>query len=116
MDMMKMADMKLPKSSKKDGNLAVAMVSGKEEYPYGLRLDLNEDQLKNLGSLFESDTDTEVMIHAKGKVLSKRSEARTGGKSDRSMEIQITSIGCAPMSGDDEGYEADREWRKSKKK
>lgn len=113
---MKMASMKLPKRPKeKMGDMPVGM-NEREEYPYGLRLSLNEDQIKNLDGLFDMDVEAGGMMQAKFKIVDKRSHEMKGGKTERSMEIQITDLGVVPAKKKSE--DSDGEWydnMKSKK-
>jgi len=92
---MKTVDMKMPKTKK--GGLGVpeaATISQRDEYPYGLRITLNEDQIKKLEHVMDYKPDTEVEIMASAKVLSVRSNDLAGGKKDRSVELQITGLAC----------------------
>lgn len=111
---MKMASMKLPKRPKeKMGPVSVGM-NEREEYPYGLRLSLNEDQIKKLDGLFDMDVEGDIILHARAKIVDKRSHEMKGGKTDRSMEIQITDLACRPTGGKGE-EESDSGWYNKKK-
>lgn len=115
---MKMTDMRLPKKPKKETMMDSPAMNEREEYPYGLRLDLNEDQIKKLGKLFDSsDASSEGVLHAHYKVITKRSEDRAGGKSERRLELQITSMACEPMnSGDADDEKFMEQYEESTKK
>jgi len=101
--MMKMGDMKSMKNpkpeKKKSGEKGYPMTveSDHQEYPYGLKIRLEEDQVKKLEKAFNLDVDEPVMVSAKGYVCYKSSNDRSGGKSDRTMEIQITDMSCESM-------------------
>jgi len=75
-----------------DGDAAVCCSSEEEEYPYGLRIDLNKDSLKKLGlSVSDFVAEEEVTITAKCEVISLRS---TKGKmaNEQNVELQIVSL------------------------
>jgi len=99
----KMMSMKLPKTKKSTdkGMPTVAGISS-EEYPYGLRINLNEDQIKKLEGLFDLDVEGKLMIHAEAHVSSKSSNEQQAGKPERRMEIQITGLACMPMGKNDD--------------
>ena len=90
---MKTIHLKLPKNSKKEKNAAIQEPTS-DEYPYGLRINLNEGQVKKLPHLMDYKVDSTVSIVAMGKIIGIRSNEQSGGKEDRSIEIQLTSIGC----------------------
>lgn len=97
--MKKMVDMKMPKRSGK-GMDAPTIAGGKEEYPYGLRLTLSDEQLSKLedediAGLKVGDA---VHIMAEGAVVAKRENEMQGGKKDRSIEIQIKKFCADPQS------------------
>lgn len=99
---MKITSMKLPKA-KKSSEVAPSTISvdGGDEYPYGLRISLNEDQIKKLEGLFDVDVNGKVMLHAEAYISSKESREQKGGKPERSMSIQITGISCNTVDTDD---------------
>ncbi|MCK9361677.1 hypothetical protein M0Q28_05670 [Patescibacteria group bacterium] len=95
---MDFVDLKLPKKSAKGGPEAPACIGGegRDQYPYGLRITLDEEQLAKMGELFDGvDADGEVTITAKGCVTSKRSDQMQGGKKNRGLSIQIQKINIA---------------------
>ena len=64
---MKMADMKLPKKSKKEMDEGIPVSSSQDEYPWGLRITLNEDQVKKLEHVMGYKVDDEVDLIADRK-------------------------------------------------
>lgn len=92
---MKLVDMKLPKKNKSD-TLNAPVAVDQEEYPYGLCIRLNNDQLNKLGIFDQMDVDMGVTITAIGTVKSKEKSEMQGGKSDKSLSIQIKQIGIEP--------------------
>jgi len=92
---MKMVSMMLPKKSKKEHmNMTTPASMEQESYPYGLRISLSEEQVAKLEHVMSYKPDEEVEIMAKAKVISVRSNDLSGGKKDRSVELQITSLSC----------------------
>lgn len=91
---MKLVDMKLPKKDKKNQDVPVEVGVGynKEEYPYGLCINLGNDQIDKLGIFDDMDVDLDVVIQATGTIKGKNNREMQGGKSDKSLEIQIKSI------------------------
>lgn len=93
---MDMVSLKRPKPSPKE--VTASPSSPYDEYPYGTRLNLDPDSVKAL-DLEDCDVGEVVMIHAEGKITSKRDE---NGKV--SMDIQLTD---AVVKGSKDGeYEA----------
>lgn len=111
--MMKMADMKMSKKSAKENMTVGVAVSESEEYPYGLRITLDEDQVKKIPNVMDYKPDTVVHIMATGKVTKSESIDTSGGKSRRSVSIQITEIGCEKKKKHEEM--TDEEYGKEKK-
>jgi hypothetical protein len=60
-------------------------------YPYGLQLNLDEEQIKKLGGLKGAKIGGTVKIMATGDITSMREEAREDGAS-KNVSIQITAI------------------------
>jgi|SRR3972149_1704872 len=95
---MELVDLKLPKKTEKEMKAGMMpSTMDQDQYPYGTRITLNEEQVAKLGVLFDdAEVGEEVKVIAKGKVESKRANDTVGGdgkkKKNRSMEIQITGI------------------------
>lgn len=89
---MAMKDLKISKKEAKSKNEAMVIGSADQErYPYGLRLDLNNDTLDKLGINKLPTVGTVIMFEAKAKVVGSRQSA-TEGSENRSVELQITHI------------------------
>jgi hypothetical protein len=100
---MALKNMAFTKAEQKDRNSPKLMDSygGGEKYPYGLRLDLNAEVMKKLGLTSLPKTGTEVTISACAKVVSTSVNDRDG-KSEKRMELQITSM---EVGGEEESAE-----------
>ena len=82
------------------------------EYPYGLHLRLENEQIEKLGGLKGITVGNEVKINAMGKVTSIRKEEYAEGKDNNCLEIQITDI---DISSDSEYENAFNEANKKDK-
>lgn len=90
----KLVDMKLSQSARR------AMVEPMEtdkgpQYPWGLVLRLETDQLKKLGIKKLPSPGTEFHIRAVGKVDSIHESQAMGNRGDRSMSLQIVYLGVS---------------------
>jgi hypothetical protein len=113
---MKLIDMKLPKKDKKGTlNSPVATDFQHEEYPYGLCIRLNNDQIDKLGIFDNMDVDMDVVINAKATIKSKEKSEMQGGKSDKSLSIQIKEFGIEPEKSLDDTDVNDFMRRRNKK-
>lgn len=111
---MKMVGMKLQKISKKEQGEDSSMPGmSKDEYPYGLKISLNEEQLKKMEHVANLSVGDEVDLEAKGKITSMSSDERSDGK-NRSVTIQITSLSC-DCSSDNEDDMSDEKYGKYNK-
>jgi len=85
--------------------------SNKPEYPYGLRLDLNNEELDKLGiDLADFNQGDEVMIVASCSVVGKSESVSDFDKDVRqSLTLQVEKIGFGDEEADDgtEGEEED---------
>lgn len=89
---MKLVDMKLPKKDKKNQPVLAEAGYNEGEYPYGLCISLRNEQIDKLGIFDDMDVDLDVVIQATGTIKGKSNREMQGGKSDKSLEIQIKSI------------------------
>lgn len=62
-----------------------------EDYPYGLRISLDNDTLEKLGLSGELKSEDVVHLMAEGAVIESRSST-VNGKTQRSVEIQLRKI------------------------
>lgn len=92
--MEKMVDMKRSKADMKEANTPISL--GKEEYPYGLRIRLEKDDLEKLGMTKKLPAvGDEVMVEAMCKVISV-SENASENHDSSSVEYQIMHISIEP--------------------
>lgn len=91
----KLVSMKLPPRDKADAEVLYPSPSGtREEYPYGLRINLGNEQLAQLGITKLAELGAEFTITAKAEVCSRNEYESEGDKSGprRNLELQITSL------------------------
>lgn len=91
-------DMKLPK--KKDSSKIVEAKTDRDQYPWGLRMDLGTEVIEKLDGADELNAGDKVLILAHGTVISKRVHQKQGGK-DHSLEIQIEKLGVSELKPED---------------
>ena len=70
-----------------------------EDYAYGLRVDLRDEEIEKLGISLPEVGSTMVLV-ANVKVISVRESADANGK-DRNVELQITEMELAPYEKND---------------
>jgi hypothetical protein len=70
-------------------------VSEAPEYPWGLCINLDDDQMEKLGLTGLPAVGAEIHIVAKATVTSTSSNARQDGESEASMSVQITDMAIA---------------------
>src|SRR6478735_10717998 len=87
---MAMKDLKQKKKSKSESTLACCP-DDDSLYPWGLRLDLNQDTLETIGASEIPAVGETVEFTAKAKVIGVRMRDDRDGK-DTSVELQITAI------------------------
>ena len=88
---MKLIDMKLPKKSKKEmeGEMPAPVPMDQPEYPYGLTLRFDKEQVEKLSSLDNIESGETVYIQARGYVKA----VMTGkGRVRNQVEIQLEKI------------------------
>ena len=91
---MNLINMKKPKEKVKETSEA-PISSDEERYPWGLRLNLDDDELKKITSLKDIEAGATVSIEGIGKVVSVTvNDTEKEGK-NRSVSIQIQQIAIA---------------------
>ena len=99
--MSKLIDMKLPKRSTKNKEVACSIDDG-EKYPYGLRIELRDDELKKLGIKTLPSTGTQLIVAGIGSVIS-ASERQSMEGTRRDISIQLERIDVGRADGGDMG-------------
>lgn len=80
------------KDKKKDAGCCVPSCGPDEAYPYGLRIELNEDSLDKLGIDKLPGVGDEMEVEAKVEVQSVSENAYQDGENRRSVSLQITKM------------------------
>lgn len=101
---MKMIDMKLPKPKPEKNAKLSECVDGRDKYPWGLRLDLNNESIKKLTGVDSVDVGEEVTLSAVAKVVEKRANETQTGKDTR-IELQIVKLGVERKVSADKAFE-----------
>lgn len=95
-------DMKVSASERKG---AERIASSEEEYPWGLRLHLDDPSLKKLNMESLPAVGDEFMVIAKAKVNSISENESEGEDKSRHLSLQIVEMDLASYSDDDENGE-----------
>lgn len=96
-DMKKLTSMKVTPKPKKDYPVEAGEMD-KPEYPYGLRISLNQDSLSKLKlGVKDFKIGDKVMIMAECEVCEVRSSSSEYSESEN-VEMKITSMTAAPKS------------------
>ena len=99
-----LTSMKLPARDKTSEEKMYPTMAGEgPAYPYGLCIQLDHEQLEQLGIDKLPTADATITIAAKGKVTRTSEEQTEGGGSRRSVSIQLTHMGLG--KGDKDGDE-----------
>ena len=96
--MMEMVEMKLPKKSKKElkGECCPVSPGEQDQWPYGLQIRFEKDQVDKLSSLTMYKVGDKVMIQAEACVTSIRMSEQQNKDISHSVEMQIEKISCSP--------------------
>jgi hypothetical protein len=97
----KLVDLKRSKAEKKERQEAIKSIPSGEDYSYGTRLHLGEDELEKLGHDENPEVGTEHHMFVKGKVTHSTHDQDEGGDPRRSITIQITHMSPLKQSGSD---------------
>jgi len=100
--MMKLVDLKLPKQKRDEK--AEGIEPSREDYPYGLQLSFQKEQVEKIKSLQDVKTGAMVSIVATGKVTEIRITDRADDKTRHTVEIQIQEIGIADKADFKESF------------
>lgn len=97
--MNKLIDMKRPPEKKRKEQAEIAMTSSEPAYPYGLQLQLENEQLDKLGLKTLPDVGGRVKIEAVGTITeASEHDSQQRGKRRR-LEIQIKKLALAEAPG-----------------
>lgn len=92
---MALVDLKRTKSEKKSEK-AITAPGGGEDYPYGTRLRLGDEELDKMGIDELPQVGDGTHIHGHGHVTSVSEDHHEGGKKRRHVEIQIKHLQLKP--------------------
>lgn len=88
---MKLVSMKRSEEAKSEAMDCSPCHSDMPDYPYGTRLNLDEEQLKQLGITAMPSAGAAIWIEGRGVVVGMREE-HIDGKLRRGLDIQITDL------------------------
>ncbi len=90
---MKMVNVKLPKRDETN-KVAEAPSIERDQWPYGLRLTFEAEQIDKLPHLEKMKVGQKVMVEGMGEVTSVRMNENKGGKKKYTVEVQLHECGC----------------------
>lgn len=88
----KLVDMKLPPKKFYKEDLATKPEHQREEYPYGLQLRFEHEQIKKMPSLCNYNVGDEVTVSGKGEVIGVRMNEDQSGGERYTVEVQIKKV------------------------
>lgn len=89
---MKLVSMKLSKEEREKNSMPTEVSADAPEYPYGMCLELDDEQLKKLGMSSLPEVDSEMMIEAR-VIVRRKSETSDKEGTDKCISLQITELG-----------------------
>ena len=97
----KLVDMELSQKEKKGMTIGVEQPTKGPNYPWGLAITLEDESLKKMKvELADYQVGDEVILHAECKVTRLSQSEREGDGKNRTMELQITSMGLEASEGE----------------
>jgi len=106
---MKLTSVKLDPKKKEDTNEkccpATVGESNKPEFPWGMQITLETEQIKKLGGMNDFDIDDKVTIQATGSIIMIEKEKRQGSKDRNTVRIQIEAIALSSDSEFDKSFD-----------
>lgn len=102
---MKLKNMKIDKEAKK--KMMEPIPSDVPEYPWGLRLELNNESLEKLGLEKLPKVGTSVKLYAKVDVVSVSAYEQAKGEKNKNLSLQITDLCLESGEKEEDGNKAD---------
>lgn len=100
----KLIDMKLPKRKKDKGEEVPISTIDREEYPYGLKMRFEKEQIDKIDSLQKIEAGAKVSIYATGKVIEVSVNDAAEGRKRHTVTIQIQEVEVANKAGFKESF------------
>lgn len=98
---MQTVSMKREKKSKSEMNKATVCSMEEPQFPYGLRIRLEKEDLEKLGIKNIPQVGTAVPVYAKTVVIAVSESAAQGGEDYCSVELQITDLALETKPSDE---------------
>lgn len=112
---MNLVDMKLSKKTKKEiKDMCSPCMPDQEQYPWGLQLRFENEEVKKIPSLTDFNVGDKVVISAEAVVTEVRMSERQGGDSSHTVEMQIHLIACSPVEKKPLEKMSPKEYRKAR--
>jgi hypothetical protein len=94
---MALVSMKRTAQEKKEEKTLLS-TSEPDEFPWGLSVTIEDDELTKLGFKESPEVGVEMLLAAKVKVTSTSESKRDGSEEHRSISLQITDMGLTPAA------------------
>lgn len=88
----KLVDLKRTKAEKKERQEAIKAMPAGEDYSYGTRMHLGEDELEKLGHEENPEVGSEHEFHVRGRVTHSSHDQDEGAEPRRSVTVQVTHM------------------------
>jgi len=101
--MAELIDVKLPKKTKEELKEEMGMgmpepsTKDQEQWPYGLKLDFEKEEVDKIPSLKSLNVGDKVSIQAEASVIEVRVSERQGGEDRHNVCIQIEKVSVEPL-------------------
>ncbi|MDY7579361.1 hypothetical protein RGU70_13665 [Herbaspirillum sp. RTI4] len=89
---MAMIDMKMSAEEAKEQTAPSESSESESQYPYGLRVSLDDDALEKLGLTSLPAVGSKISFNAVAEVCGTSSYAQDGGEAETSLSLQITGM------------------------
>jgi len=103
---MALVDLKIPKKTQNEMKEPMGIDSGRDQYPYGTRLEFNKSEVDKIKILQTIQAGAMVEIKAKAKVTSVRTDDTEKGRKPHNVEIQIHKIDITNTKFEEDNKEA----------
>lgn len=96
---MPLKSMALTKADRKAREKRCEIPSLGDKYPYGLRIELNNDAVKKLGLSSLPKAGKRMKLVAEVRVIGSRMNQRDGGETERNLDLQIEKMDLTSTPG-----------------
>jgi len=117
--MTELIDVKLKQKTKeemKKEGMVMPSTADQEQWPYGLQLDFQKEQVDKMPSLKSLNVGDKVLIQAEASVIEVRMSERQRGEDRHNVELQIEKVAVDPLVKKKLEELSPKEYRKEREK